>query len=82
MMHHDKVEEGVKKKPHIILHYHDTKNVVSNVDHLSRMYSCRRKINRWPMPLFFHILDVAGIASFIVWVSNNPDKEGSCSSSV
>src|SRR5678815_2087531 len=37
------------------------------------IYSCKRKINRWPMVLFFDMLDTAAIASFVIWMCNNPD---------
>ena len=72
-MHHDKAVDGPKQKPEIILHYNSTKSGVDNMDHLACVYSCKRKINRWPMVLFFNILDTAAIASFVIWMCNNPD---------
>jgi hypothetical protein len=50
-----------------------TKSGVDNMDHLASMYSCKRKINRWPMVLFLNMLDTAAIASFAIWMCNNPD---------
>jgi hypothetical protein len=72
-MHHDKAVDGPKHKPEIILHYNATKSGVDNMDHLACIYSCKRKINRWPMILFFYMLDTAAIASFVIWMCNNPD---------
>lgn len=72
-MHHDKAVDGPKHKPEIILHYNATKSGVDNMDHLASIYSCKRKINRWPMVLFFNMLDTAAIASFVIWMCNNPD---------
>ena len=46
---------------------------VDNMDHLTTIFSCRRKTNRWPMVLFFNMLDVVGVAAFIIWISPNPD---------
>ena len=43
------------------------------MDHLTTIFSCRRKPNRWPMVLFFNMLDVAGVAAFIIWISLNLD---------
>ena len=43
------------------------------MDHLTTIVSCRRKTNRWPMVLFFNMIDVAGVAEFIIWISLNPD---------
>ena len=56
---------------------------VDNMDHLTTIFSCRRKTNRWPMVLFFNMLDVAGVAAFIIWISLNPDwsfndRQGRC----
>ena len=46
---------------------------VDNMDHLTIIFSCRRKTNRWPMVLFFNMLDVAGVAAFKIQKSLNPD---------
>ena len=43
------------------------------MDHLATIHTSRRKINRWPMCLFFNMLDIGGIAALIVWLGNNPD---------
>ena len=43
------------------------------MDHLTTIFSCRRKTNRCLMVLFFNILDGAGVAAFIIWISLNPD---------
>src|SRR5688572_11664990 len=73
-LHHDATTDAqMSNKPEIILHYNGTKSGVDNMDHLATMHTTRRKINRWPMVLFFNILDIAGIASYILWVGNNPD---------
>ena len=72
-MHHDTHVDGDKKKPDIILHYNDTKSGVDNMDHMLSLYSCKRKINRWPMVLFFNMVDVAALASFVIWICNVPD---------
>lgn len=72
-LHHDMTVDGPKRKPEIILHYNSTKSGVDNMDHLACTYSCRRKTNRWPMVIFFNILDTAAIASFVIWMCNNPN---------
>lgn len=76
-LHHDSSVTGPNKKPDIILHYNATKSGVDNLDHLATMHTSRRKTNRWPMCLFFNMLDVGGIAAFIVWLGNNPDWKAS-----
>lgn len=72
-MHHDKTIDGDAKKPEIILHYNSTKSGVDNLDHLATIYTCRRKVNRWPVVLFNNVIDVAAIAAYIVWLCVNPE---------
>ncbi len=73
-MHHDKtVDTDNKAKPEIIQYYNGTKAGVDRMDQLARTYSCKRKNNRWPMTFFSNMLDVAGIAALVVWLSKNPD---------
>ena len=71
-LHHDKVLAGNTMKPEIILRYNQTKSGVDNLDHLITNYTCKQKTNRWPMALFMNVLDVAGTASLVVWLANNP----------
>lgn len=72
-LHHDmRVSEEVHKKPEIIMYYNETKGGVDRMDQMVQTYSCKRKINRWPMAVFFNIIDVAGIAAFIIWTTKNP----------
>ena len=70
--HHTATTAG-EDKLKIVLHYNKTKSVVDNMDHLATIFSCRRKNNRWPMVLFYNMLDVAGMAAFVIWISLNPD---------
>ena len=71
-MHHAADVEGDNQKPSIIHYYNSTKSGVDNLDHMVTLTSCKRRTNRWPMVLFFNMLDVAGVASYIVWMANNP----------
>ena len=71
-MHHTATTEGEEDKLEIVLHCNKTKSSIDNMDHLAMIVSCRRKNNQWPMVLFY-MLDVAGVAAFIIWISLNPD---------
>jgi hypothetical protein len=76
-MHHDQVVNAENKmKPEIIEYYNQTKAGVDRLDQLARTYSCKRKSNRWPMVFFYNMLDIAGVASLVVWLSKNPDWNG------
>jgi hypothetical protein len=73
-MHHDAVIDiNLASKPEIILHYNATKSGVDNLDHLVRSYTCKRKIKRWPMTIFFNIVDCAAVAAYVVWCTKFPD---------
>ena len=74
--HHDKATEGDDHKPEVILYYNQKKSGVDNMDHLCAAFTCRRKTNRWPMALFFNMVDVSGVASLVIWLSLNPNWQG------
>ena len=71
-MHHDDQVDGDAQKPEIFLYYNSTKSGVDNLDHLATMYTCRRKVNRWPVALFGNVVDVGAVAAFIIWMGNFP----------
>ena len=71
-MHHDASVADKVHKPEIILHYNATKSGVNNLDHLSTMYTTRRKVNRWPVVLFGNCINVGAVAAFIIWQVNFP----------
>ncbi|KAI3371633.1 hypothetical protein L3Q82_024200, partial [Scortum barcoo] len=48
-----------KKKPQIICDYNHLKGSGDNVDKVVGTYSCRRRTSRWPLVLFFNLLDVS-----------------------
>ena len=73
-MHHDASVADKVHKQEIILHYNATKSGVDNLDHLSTMYTTRRKVNRWPVVLFGNCIAVgAVVAAFIIWLVNFPE---------
>ena len=72
-MHHDSQTEGDDHKPQIILHYNATKSGMDNLDHLLTMYSCRGKVNRWPVVLFGNCIDVGAVTAFVCWVAKFPE---------
>lgn len=67
--HHDDLvaDEKFNNKPHIILHYNDTKGAVDTTDKMVKQYSARRICNRWPMAIFGQILDIAALNAYILW---------------
>ncbi|KAB0790446.1 hypothetical protein PPYR_15168 [Photinus pyralis] len=75
-MHQDATVIGEEKKPEVILHYNSNKGAVDTMDKMVATYSCKRNTKRWPLVLFFNMLDVAGIAAMVIWLCHNPESFG------
>ena len=72
-MHSDNgVELDNKEKPHAIRDYNATKCPVDRIDQMANTLTTRRKTRRWPMTIFFNILDIAAINSYISWLLLHP----------
>lgn len=63
---------GDEKKREIISLYNTTKGDIDTMDKMCGTYTAGR-CKRWPLVIFFfRILDIAGINSQFIFVSNNP----------
>lgn len=60
-----------KKKPHIITHYNKYKTGVDAMDQMVTRYTTHRRTQRWPLAMFFNILDVGALAAYIIYYENN-----------
>lgn len=69
--HDDTIENGEKKLPEIIDFYNMTKGGVDVVDQLSSNYNVSRPSRRWPLTLFFSLLNTTGINAQIIYRENN-----------
>lgn len=76
---HEIANENEKFKPDIILAYNKTKSGVDVLDKLVREYSCKRNTRRWPLRLFFNLIDVACYNAFVLWIIKNPEWKGDSS---
>ncbi len=56
-----------KKKPNVILTYNSKKVGVDSVDQMSRIYNTRAPTRRWPVSVFYNILNIASINSWILF---------------
>lgn len=54
------------KKPEIIMFYNSTKGGVDTFDQLCHSKTVARKTRRWPLRIFYGMLDAAGINSFVL----------------
>ncbi|CAH2085721.1 unnamed protein product [Euphydryas editha] len=73
-LHHDQnidPTSGDKCKPEILTFYNSTKIGVDVVDELCAAYDVSRNSKRWPMTVFYAIMNVAAINSVIIYRENN-----------
>uniref|UniRef100_UPI003AB0FFAC piggyBac transposable element-derived protein 4-like n=1 Tax=Centroberyx gerrardi TaxID=166262 RepID=UPI003AB0FFAC len=66
------VSDKEHKKPTIIMDYNHCKGGVDNLDKVVGTYSCRRRTCRWPLVLFYNILDISAYNSFVLWTAMDP----------
>lgn len=60
-------QESSKKKPETVLFYNKTKVGVDVLDQMTRMYSVKAASRRWPMHVFYNIIDMALINGWILY---------------
>ncbi|XP_005997448.1 piggyBac transposable element-derived protein 4-like [Latimeria chalumnae] len=71
-MHKDtRVCTGNDKKPEMILDYNSSKGGVENLDKLIATYTCQRMTARWPVVIFYNIVDVSAYNAFVLWTDIN-----------
>lgn len=72
-LHHDDnidVESGDLMKPEIITFYNRTKIGVDLVDQLIQNYDVSRSTRRWPLVVFFNLLNISAINALIIFKLN------------
>lgn len=74
-MHYDNAVSGDKQKPEIIHHYNATKGGVDSMDKMLSHFTSKRKTCRWPLALFFNVIDICGLASYIIHKAHKPSKK-------
>ena len=65
---------GPEKKPEVITYYNATKGDVDTMDQMVRWFTTKRKTRRWPMVIFYNMLDISALNAFIVWMSLNKEN--------
>jgi Transposase IS4 len=56
-----------KKKPETVLYYNRNKCGVDVLDYMCREMSTKAACRRWPLAVFFNILDLAGVNAWIIY---------------
>lgn len=76
-MHYDNAideETGDENKPVIITAYNHTKIGVDLVDQLCQNYNVARNTRRWPMVVFYNLINLSGINALCVYKANHPQE--------
>ena len=72
-LHRDGSIDEETGKPEIITYYNQSKGGVDTLDQLIRCYSCKGKPNRWPVALFYNMLDIAAYNSYLLYANRHPE---------
>lgn len=59
--------ENRKQKPNTILCYNKTKTAVDTLDQMARASSVKSGVRRWPLALFFNVVDLAAINAYVLF---------------
>ena len=73
-LHHDDKISQLTGKPEMIMDYNDTKGGVDTLDKMCAAYDCARNTRRWPMVIFYSMLNIAGVNSMVLYSLQNVDK--------
>jgi hypothetical protein len=72
--HHDRVyidtqreNRPEKKKPNIIIDYNKTKFGVDALDQMTKQYNVKMPTRRWPVQVFYNILNLAAINAYVLY---------------
>ncbi|UYV82603.1 hypothetical protein LAZ67_22000093 [Cordylochernes scorpioides] len=66
-MHHDNKCDETTGKPDIIMDYNLTKGGVDTIDQMVSNFSTSRRSRRWPLALFYALLDITALNSYIIF---------------
>ena len=60
-------QEGEKRKPESVLYYNTNKCAVDMLDSMCRQLSTKAGCRRWPLAVFYNILDLAGVNAWVIY---------------
>ena len=72
---HGHQEDLLEGKPEIIGFYNQTKSGVDTLDKLVRTYSSKRKYRRWPVHIFFTLVDCAAYVGYRMFREQNGNED-------
>uniref|UniRef100_A0A1A8U1F2 PiggyBac transposable element-derived protein domain-containing protein n=1 Tax=Nothobranchius furzeri TaxID=105023 RepID=A0A1A8U1F2_NOTFU len=63
------ITEGPKKKPSTVQYYNRTRKAVDILDKTLQQFSSRAATRRWPVAVFYNILDIAALNAWVLYRS-------------
>ena len=71
-----KSQDTVTGKEEIYVFYNQEKGVFDSHDQMCALYTTARKTNRWPMRVFYGIVDSSALTAFVIFTHNTPGFGG------
>lgn len=68
-MHHREEIDVQSGKPAIIADYNNTKGGVDELDKKCSIYSSNRRTRRWPLAIFYRLLDISAANAYVIYQS-------------
>ena len=64
-----------KRKPHTVLYYNENKFGVDMLDSMCHAMSTKSGCRRWPLAVFYNVLDLAGVNAWILYCKKTGNRE-------
>ncbi|XP_035231848.1 uncharacterized protein LOC118203679 [Stegodyphus dumicola] len=61
------VDDSIKKNPNTVTYYNSTKCGIDVADQMLRKYSTSSGSRRWPVHVFYNVLDIAALNAWIIF---------------
>lgn len=74
-MHHSQILDDSSGNPEIIQFYNTTKSGVETFDQKCGVYSYQRRTRRWPEAVFFGMVDMCLVNSWVILKATNFDSK-------
>ena len=75
-MHATRSQDSVSGKDEINVFYNHEKGGVDSHDLMCTLHTTARKTNRWPMRVFYGIVDSSALNGFVIFTHNTPGLGG------
>ncbi|KAF2903873.1 hypothetical protein ILUMI_02291 [Ignelater luminosus] len=67
------ISETEKKKLQMIIDYNKRMSGVDTMDKLVRTYTVKRQAKKWPVTVFYNMIDINVLNTYIIWCHLNED---------